>query len=129
MTVPVLTVICAALLAAVAVLLILHFKRKKEIDALCDNIESYLSSGKKTDYSVNDNSFSRLHNDICDLQYLLEIQKENRIADNKRNADFVSDVSHQLKTPLAGVKLYCEMAQSERKTEYAEKEMQLINKM
>lgn len=129
MTVPVLTAICAVLLAAVVILLILHLKSRKNIDTLCDSIENYLTNGKRSDYSVTDNSFSRLHNDICDLQYLLEVQKENRIADNKRNADFVSDVSHQLKTPLAGVKLYCEMAQSEHKTEYAEKEMQLINKM
>ncbi len=129
MTVPVLTVICAALLAAVIILLIFHYKSKKEIDALCNNIENYLTKGKKSDYSVNDNYFSRLNNDICDLEYSLEMQKENRIADNRQNADFVADVSHQLKTPLAGIKLYCEMAQSKSNTEYAEKEMQLINKM
>lgn len=125
----ILVIAFVVLSATVIFLIICNYKNRHNIDNLSDNIENYINNGIKLDYSVRDNHFSKLHNNICDLEELLEIQKANRIADNKQNTDFVADISHQLKTPLAGIKLYCEMSVNEQNLQNTQKELLLINKM
>lgn len=111
-----------------AVLLAAYLISKRNASRLAGEIEDYLISGKKPSYSVKSGDFSRLHNDVCDLCDALEVSRQNNARDNAKNADFVADVSHQLKTPLAGIRLYCEMRQNEAPSESGEKELMLLDK-
>lgn len=118
--------VAAFLLLTALILLILL--RNRRVKKLAGNVEACLRTGKMTPYCLRDDWLAPLQNEISDLENRLALEKQHTAETLSQSAAFVSDVSHQLKTPLAGIRLYCEMRAAEDPTPYTEKELALIDK-
>lgn len=117
-----------ACLIAVAVLCIRRKRRLERLWLLHKEAAAFLAGGKKPDFSVGDEEEAFLRNDIAELASELERARDHERAFAEQTAGIIADISHQLKTPLAGMRLYCEM-DAEDGSPGALKQLSLIDHM
>ena len=118
--------IAAACAAGLVVFWIMRNKHEKQMRAIEAQLEAFLGGDDaNTAFSLEDDDYSALKNYIVELEEKLVLQKDLLEKKTNETAEFIASISHQLKTSLAGIKLYCEM---DHAPHYA-KQLELIEQM
>lgn len=102
-----LTVALAVAALALALWMGLRHRRMMRMAA---QVEEFLSKGARPlAYSVREDDFAPLHNAIAELENKLLVTREQLAEETRRVGDLTADISHQLKTPLSALRLFCEL--------------------
>lgn len=115
----VLVIICAVLGSKL-------YRMQKDQQRLAERAEEFLvTNGKPMEISTEEGSLARVQNAIVETQNRSILSEERRVEENRRASNLTADISHQLKTPLASLKLYCEMDAGA----HVDQELQQIERM
>lgn len=99
--------ILACIAAALAAVLI---RQRVQIKTLARQMEDFLvAGGKPLPFSVRENGMAPLVNATAEMENRLCLSREKQKEELKRSRDLIADISHQLKTPLSSLRLFCEM--------------------
>lgn len=83
--------------------------RKKEISELSEGIRSVMEGQPFDPRDNREGAFSILKNDIYTLIHLEQERRCAAVEEKERLAEYLSDISHQLKTPITSMLLMTEL--------------------
>lgn len=93
-----LTILFAVLAAIFA---LLFFRQRTELGRLRTQTGRFLSGGARTPLSLRDGRLAALQNDFEAIEGALELSRAETVREARRSTELLTDISHQLKTPLA----------------------------
>ncbi len=102
--------LCGILFLAAAVLLVLRLRDRRRLQSLREQMERFTFCPEKAiDIALREDTIADVQNGICELEEALLRQQRLRVEECRRTEKLTADISHQLKTPLTTLRLYCEM--------------------
>lgn len=92
------------------VLLFLLLRQRHALRRLTRQAETFLDGGEEPlDCALSDSAAASLQNALSRLENALLLSREQTSLEARRSADLLTDISHQLKTPLASLQLFVEL--------------------
>jgi len=104
--------ICIWAVAATVVLLLLVIKNKKTYRKINEILEKILDGKSITDVPFNESELSLLANQLKTISNKLDFEIGRAESEKEQIQQLISNMSHQLKTPLANVMMYEELLDS-----------------
>ena len=111
-------IVCGMCMGAVILLLCYGYFREqhKIMETAISQITEYIAGNKKVSIECNDEGeLYRLFHEVNSLVAILNAHAENEKNSKKFLRETISDISHQLKTPLAALNIYNGLIQDEAK--------------
>lgn len=96
------------MILAILIITILYFlKQNKIIENAAEQITDYISGNQNSRIECNkEGELYKLFHEVNNLVCILNAHAENEAISKKFLKDTISDISHQLKTPLAALNIY-----------------------
>ena len=105
--------ISAVLLLVVIVLAVKLLLQRKRLRDLAESMEDYLNrGGEPAPFSLREDTVAPIENAASELENRIAVLTERLREENDRTSSLTADISHQLKTPLASLRLFVEMDES-----------------
>ncbi|MCR5213856.1 MAG: HAMP domain-containing histidine kinase [Eubacterium sp.] len=131
-----LVVIFIILLAGILYLLVIKYMAKAygAIEDISSNMEQFMKEEKisTNDHTFQDGDLGLLYDNFDKMIYMFQKKNERERDEKEYLKDVMSDISHQLKTPLASMKVFLELlindkidSESERRKILAETDNQV----
>ncbi len=119
--------IAAALFAVTLALLVVQRQRhQRQLHAMTRQIEAFLAGRDNApDPDLAEGTMAALRDSVVRLEDTIVSLKDARRLDSEENMRWLLDVSHQFKTPLASLRLYCELDASP----HQEEQLLLLNRL
>ena len=106
-------ILSGILLLILAGIVIRHLCNNRRLKQLSENMEDYLVGiGGNLPLSLKEDTIAQVENAAMEMQNRIDVAEERLRQEAKRTSNLTADISHQLKTPLASLRLYCEMDSS-----------------
>ncbi|RKI42751.1 sensor histidine kinase [bacterium D16-51] len=112
-------IICSAFLSILVVFLAWKMRRqRKEIEVFSGQLEKWLDemvSGREitAQNDTEDSLYGRAGEKISRVNHIWKRKEEEGQKEKEALKELISDISHQIKTPLANIKIYLELLEGE----------------
>ena len=105
--------ILIGVLLILAAVLLRQWMNMRRLKKLAEQLENALTGqGGKLSISLKEDTIAQVENAAAEMQNRIEKAEENFRLEARRTSNLTADISHQLKTPLASLRLFCEMDSS-----------------
>lgn len=126
-------ILCALLLAGLAGEMLWEVRetrrRRRDLARLHEELAGFARDKRPVSFSVEDTDLAMIQDDLARLSQSVILSEQNNAHHRLLLRDLLADICHQFKTPLAALKLNCELQLCEAPCDRARRQLELTERM